>query len=71
MEKELWMFQQANNTEKMEKGRSDTVFSQGNHWKCIFANHNVHLEQKSKGVNASPQTVSQLRIAQCWHHLIF
>lgn len=58
MEKELWMFQQAKNTQKMEKGRRDIVFSQGNNWKCIFTSPSTPLEQKSKGVSASPQAVS-------------
>lgn len=59
MEEELWMFQQAKNIQKMGKGRRDIVFSQGNNWKCIFTNRNMALERKSKGANASPQTVSR------------
>lgn len=52
MEKELWLFQQFKNMQKMEKGRRDIVFSQGDNWKCIFSNSNTSLEQKSKSVNA-------------------
>lgn len=85
MEKELCLFQQSKNTQKMEKGRRDMVFSQGDNWKCIFSNCDTSLERKSKSVNAEGnETVSRnvlcfyfswhrlsLRIAQYRHHLIF
>lgn len=43
MERELLMFQQAKNIEKMKRSKRDIVFSEGNDWKCIFPNSNYPL----------------------------